>query len=75
MSGDDTIRVMTAIPVHHRAKATIRIGRHTRLAARVNVTSPGLLAIGALVSSVLLSTAVLVRVSIREGAKAKVIPH
>jgi anti-sigma-K factor RskA len=59
--------------IHQRARATMRIGRHTRFAARVEVTSTGLLAIGALVSSILLSTAVLVRVSVREGGKAKAI--
>ncbi len=60
---------------HHRARATIRIGRHTRLSARIDITTPGLLAVGALVSSVLLSTAVLVRVSVREGTKASAIQH
>jgi hypothetical protein len=60
---------------HQRAKATIRIGRHTRFTARVDVTSAGLLAVGALVSSILLSTALLVRVSVREGAEAKAIQH
>lgn len=56
-----------------RATATIRIGTHTEFAARVEVTSTGLLAIGGLVSSILLSTAVLVRVSVREGGRAKAI--
>jgi hypothetical protein len=59
----------------NRARATIRIGKHTRLAARVDITTPGLLAVGALVSTILLSTAVLVRVSVRKGARAKTIPH
>lgn len=66
---------MPDTPVHQRTEATIRIGQHVELVARVEVTTPGLLAIGALVSAILLSTAVLVRVSIREGAHAKAIQH
>ena len=66
---------MPALPHQNRAKATIRIGRHTRLSARVDVTTPGLFAIGALVSSILLSTAVIVRVSVRKGAHTKAIQH
>lgn len=52
-----------------RAKLTFRVGKRTRLSARVEVTSEGLLAIGGLVSSILLSTAVLVRVAVREGKR------
>jgi len=59
-----------APPVHHRARATIRLGKRHRFDARIEVTSDGLLAIGGLVSSILLSTAVLVRVAVREGGKA-----
>lgn len=60
-------------PVHHRARARIRLGKRTRFDARIEVTSGGLLAIGGLVSSILLSTAVLVHVAVREGGKAKAI--
>ncbi len=56
-----------------RAKLLLRFGRRTRLSLRIEVTSDGLLAVGALVSSILLSTAVLVGVSVREGGKAKAI--
>ena len=66
---------MPDLPLPNRAKATIRIGRHSRLTARIAITTPGLLATGALVSAILLSTAVLVRVSVREGAHAKAIQH
>lgn len=72
---EHTARRYRTMPPRHRAKATIRIGRHSRFTARVDVTSTGLLAVGALVSSILLSTAVLVRVSVREGAEAKAIQH
>lgn len=60
-----------APPVRHRARASIRLGKRSRLDARIAVTSGGLLAIGALVSSILLSTAVLVHVAVRDGADAR----
>jgi hypothetical protein len=63
-------RVGAATPIHHRARATIRLGKRHRLDARIEVTSGGLLAIGGLVSSILLSTAVLVHVAVRDGGKA-----
>lgn len=43
----------------------VTLGRHVALRAKVQVTPVGLLAIGGLVSSVLLSTAVLVGVATR----------
>lgn len=46
-----------------RASVALQIGSHARISAEVAVTSGGLLAIGALVSSILLSTAVIVRVA------------
>ncbi|WBH17383.1 hypothetical protein [Sphingomonas radiodurans] len=52
-------------PVYHRGKIALRIGRRTKLSVGVTVTSQGLLAIGALVSSILLSTAVIVSVAVR----------
>ncbi|TXC72033.1 hypothetical protein FSB78_14560 [Sphingomonas ginsenosidivorax] len=45
----------------HRAKAAIRFGRRAGLTASVRITSGGILSVGALVSGILLSTAVLVR--------------
>ena len=51
-------------PVTQRGKLSLRIGKRARLAVRVEVTSGGLLAIGGLVSSILLSTAVLVGTAI-----------
>ncbi len=47
-----------------RADLTIRIGDRANVTAGVAVTTTGLLAIGALVSSILLSTAVIVRVAV-----------
>jgi hypothetical protein len=47
-----------------RARLVARFGRRARLAASVDVTSRGLVAIGALVSAILLSTAVLVRAAV-----------
>jgi hypothetical protein len=44
-----------------RASLAVRIGRRWGVSASVEVTPAGLLAIGGLVSSILLSTAVLVR--------------
>ncbi|ONF96529.1 hypothetical protein [Sphingomonas jeddahensis] len=67
--------VLPDMAPQHRARATIRIGKHGRLTARLDITSIGLLAVGALVSSILLSTTVLVRASVREGAQAKAIQH
>lgn len=43
-----------------RATVLVQFGRRRRLSASVEVTPAGLLAIGGLVSSILLSTAVLV---------------
>jgi len=47
----------------HRGRLTLRIGRRSALRADLAIGSSGLLAIGGLVSSILLSTAVLVRVA------------
>lgn len=57
--------------VRQEARARIRLGRRSRFDAQLSVTSGGLLAIGALVSSILLSTAVLVHVAVRDGSKAR----
>lgn len=52
-------------PRVHRAKAAIRFGRRAGLTASVRITSGGILSVGALVSGILLSTAVLVRAAAR----------
>lgn len=49
----------------HRAKAVLRFGHRARLTASVRITSGGILSVGALVSGILLSTAVLVRAAAR----------
>ena len=54
-------------PVHHRAKVTILFGRRARMTASVKVTSAGIVSIAVLVSSILLSTAVLVHTA--KGAR------
>ena len=52
-------------PNHQSATLRATIGRKVVLRAKVRVTSGGMLAIGGLVSSILLSTAVLVGVATR----------
>ena len=47
----------------HRIRLRLKIGRRSALRADVAIGSSGLLAIGGLVSSILLSTAVIVRVA------------
>ncbi len=59
-----------AAPAYQHARFALRIGQAGGIGADVAVTSGGLLSIGALVSAILLSTAVLVRVSVREGKRA-----
>ncbi len=56
-----------------RQRAVITLGRGVQPAAMVgvDVTSGGLLAIGGLVSAILLSTAVLVGVAVREGRRGQ----
>jgi hypothetical protein len=51
--------------VQHAGLA-LRIGKRTRLRADVSVTPLGLVSIGALVSSILLSSAVIVRAARRD---------
>ncbi|WP_242146160.1 hypothetical protein [Sphingomonas sp. BAUL-RG-20F-R05-02] len=57
-------------PAHHRANVSLALGRHAGLSATVKVTSGGLLSIAGLVSTVLLSTAVLVHVAVRSSARS-----
>jgi hypothetical protein len=59
-----------SIPPHggrQRAEVEISVTKNARLRARVDVSSGGLLSIAALVSSILLSTAVLVHVATRDA--------
>jgi hypothetical protein len=49
----------------HRAKVMIRFGRGAGITTSVKITSGGILSVGALVSGILLSTAVLVRAAAR----------
>jgi hypothetical protein len=58
------------IPAHgerQRADVEIRVSKDAGLRASVDVSSGGLLSIAALVSSILLSTAVLVHVATRDA--------
>ncbi len=52
--------IAAALARPQRARIDLRLGR-ARAAARVRVTPAGLVAIGALVAAILLSTAVVVR--------------
>ncbi|KHL25674.1 hypothetical protein PK98_03230 [Croceibacterium mercuriale] len=54
-------------PVRQTGEVSLWFGRNVGLDVRVKLTSRGILAIGGLVSSILLSTAVLVAVSVRES--------
>jgi hypothetical protein len=56
-------------PPYQRADLSFDIGRRTRLVVRLRLTSGGLVAVAALVSATLLSTAALVRIAIREGKR------
>jgi hypothetical protein len=67
----DTLPAIVPAPVYQRGKISLRVGRRTRLVVSASVTSGGLLAIGGLVSSILLSTTILVGVAVRESRK----PH
>jgi hypothetical protein len=53
-----------------RARAGIRLGP-LEMRADAELTTGGLLAIGGMVAAILLSTAVLVRVAVREGRHAQ----
>lgn len=49
------------------AKVSFRFGRRVHLKVQADLTSGGLLSIAALVSGILLSTAVLVHIAVRDG--------
>lgn len=53
--------VETPAPGRNHARLAIRIGKRSGVTADVSVTPAGLLSIGALVSAILLSSAVIVR--------------
>lgn len=53
----------------HRADVAVALSEAIRVDARVTITSGGLLAVGGLVSAILLSIAVLVRVAVRESRR------
>jgi hypothetical protein len=55
-------------PAAVRAAASIRIGDRVELSAEASATRTGLLAVGVLVSSILLSTAVIVAVAAQRRA-------
>ena len=61
-------------PDYQHAEIALRIGTHSGLRVTSNLTSRGLVAIGIMVSSIILSTAVLVRVVVREGPRAPARP-
>lgn len=58
---------------YQRASLKLHFGKRAKLSLRVDVTPDGLLAIGALVSSILLSTAVIVAVAVG-GKKRTALP-
>jgi hypothetical protein len=54
-----------AEPRIHEVRGAVRFGKKVKLGASVEVTSGGIISIGVAISSVLLSTAVLVRAAKR----------
>jgi hypothetical protein len=57
----DRLPTLPPRPTVHRAEASIAFGRRAGMSASVEITSGGILAIAALVSGILLSSAVIVR--------------
>ena len=55
-----------ALSEQQHAKLSLRVGRRSKLVVTVSVTTGGLLAIGALTASILLSTAVIVTAATRD---------
>jgi len=64
---DEKSTASPAEPVRQTSEVSLRLGQHAGFDVKVKLTSRGILAIGGLVSSILLSTAVLVAVSVRES--------
>lgn len=54
-------------PALQTGEVSLRLGRQAGLDVKLRLTSGGILSIGALVSGILLSTAVLVAVAVRES--------
>lgn len=61
------LAVLPSTGDRQRATVTLRLGKRRGLQASVEVTPAGILAIGGLVSAILLSTAVLVRSASASG--------
>jgi hypothetical protein len=53
----------------HRAEVSVTLSKRVSFSAKAEITSGGLLAVATLVSSILLSTAVLVSVSTRRARR------
>ncbi len=61
-------RDAAALTTPQSTSVEFRLGEHVRLAARTEISSTGLLAVGAMVSMILLSSAAIVRAArIRRG--------
>lgn len=60
---------MESGPVSQRAELSLMITRDSGLTMRTEMTSSGLLAVAALVSTILLSTAVLVHVAVKDSRR------
>jgi hypothetical protein len=56
-------------PRYQRATVSLHVGKRTRFSAEVKITNGGLLSIAALVSTILLATAVLVDTAAKAQAK------
>jgi len=70
VNNDDLPQSLTGShPSQQQARLTLRMGRNVGLDMRLRLTAQGILAVGGLVSSILLSTAVLVAVAVREGKR------
>ncbi len=55
----------------HTGRLSLRLGSQVRLKVVVNISSGGLLSIGALVTGILLSSAVIVRVAVDRPSRLK----
>ncbi|EZP53505.1 hypothetical protein [Sphingomonas sp. RIT328] len=61
-------------PNTQHAAITLRFGKRSRVRAELTMTPAGLLSVGALVSSILLSTAVIVRTARRPAGVPPALP-
>lgn len=69
MPDDDRLPVPPATRPIHRAEVSLMVTKDVALKARAEITSGGLLAVAGLVSAILLSTAVLVHVAVRDSRR------